>query len=742
MKKMRFLLIPLFCLMFIKGPLLKAFAQSEISEEVYLNQVFDEEEIIDIQGEVVLTVFRNSDKNYVKLYRNGFLVKTIEGSYQTHTWDNDYLWLATADSFYKINRQSFQAEIGANAFGKVNQLQLRESDLWLVGEKSNNAIIARLDYAFKELKTYYFGGDAFEEFTALFWFDDIPYVFGQKDAHSLNGPFAHVGSKGERKPFVARLNKSFQIEQTVYFNHESGDERLYDAYFSEKGLFFLVKTKSTFHYYRLDLDLTCLEHEVYSGLNSLIGMLSPSGFYVLLKETPEGIVWDVACRAVEDDQTIGTGSVVSGKIENGCLVVCLKESGKIVKKTIEEYHIKRHDPLYLSYWDEENLTKNTEVESYFEPLTVSVKEVDPYFEKTMPGEYEATFNINRLNGQTLELKQKITVLPYVNVIDQGIYGLPFTLAFFGKGYLNGERIHSGYIIETPGEYELVILDGYGRETTYRFYAVANYPRKNGHIPADYYVEKGEKVSVRVELENPAEIDRIIVNGSSHPFTQSGKTLFLELTPGEGGLSVFEITEAFSNQGQVIPVNQTIRVAVLRAVPEIIVKEETGDNLKLSFDIADSDNALAALEMVVYKDSQALSARLIFLENDTLSVSLPEKGIYRVEINALVERGDGIWQRKQLFSYKGDFSKPNVTFASLSFERTGRIIESAGLEVNAPAKAMTPQEITVLSQNITSRYQNKGSLLPLIVSLGFTGLIIVLFGVNYFKKKRAKNTQND
>ena len=48
--------------MFIKGPLLKAFAQSEISEEVYLNQVFDEEEIIDIQGEVVLTVFRNSDK--------------------------------------------------------------------------------------------------------------------------------------------------------------------------------------------------------------------------------------------------------------------------------------------------------------------------------------------------------------------------------------------------------------------------------------------------------------------------------------------------------------------------------------------------------------------------------------------------------------------------------------------------------------------------------------------------------
>ena len=47
------LLIP-FCLDVIKGPLLKAFAQSEISEEVYLNQVFDEEEIIDIQGEVVL----------------------------------------------------------------------------------------------------------------------------------------------------------------------------------------------------------------------------------------------------------------------------------------------------------------------------------------------------------------------------------------------------------------------------------------------------------------------------------------------------------------------------------------------------------------------------------------------------------------------------------------------------------------------------------------------------------------
>ena len=83
-------------------------------------------------------------------------------------------------------------------------------------------------------------------------------------------------------------------------------------------------------------------------------------------------------------------------------------------------------------------------------------------------------------------------------------------------------------------------------------------------------------------------------------------------------------------------------------------------------------------MVVYKDSQALSARLIFGKRYFIS-----KFAGKRDLPGGNQRpggtGDGIWQRKQLFSYKGDFSKPNVTFASLSFERTGRIIESAGLK---------------------------------------------------------------
>ena len=78
-----------------------------------------------------------------------------------------------------------------------------------------------------------------------------------------------------------------------------------------------------------------------------------------------------------------------------------------------------------------------------------------------------------------------------------------------------------------------------------------------------------------------EISQIIVNGSSHPFTQNDKTLMLELFPNEEGVTAFEITQAISNQGQVIPINKTLRTAVLRKAPEIIVKEEATDALKLT-----------------------------------------------------------------------------------------------------------------------------------------------------------------
>ena len=127
---------------------------------------------------------------------------------------------------------------------------------------------------------------------------------------------------------------------------------------------------------------------------------------------------------------------------------------------------------------------------------------------------------------------------------------------------------------------MVILDGYGFEETFLFYVVDNYPRKGGHILADYYVEKGKSVSVQVELAFFVEISQIIVNGSSHPFTQNDKTLMLELFPNEEGVTAFEITQAISNQGQVIPINKTLRTAVLRRAPEIIVKEEATDALNL------------------------------------------------------------------------------------------------------------------------------------------------------------------
>ena len=101
MKKYRLLLIPFICFLFLKLPLLNPWAYSEVTEEVFLDKVFTEEQIREIWGDYFLTLSTNQGKNLIKLYYNKSLVLTIEGIYQAHAWEKDYLWLATADYLYK-----------------------------------------------------------------------------------------------------------------------------------------------------------------------------------------------------------------------------------------------------------------------------------------------------------------------------------------------------------------------------------------------------------------------------------------------------------------------------------------------------------------------------------------------------------------------------------------------------------------------------------------------------------------
>ena len=217
---------------------------------------------------------------------------------------------------------------------------------------------------------------------------------------------------------------------------------LFRCLYNATGIYFLLQTKSAYHYYRLALDLTCTKHILWNDLGKNYGNIIPSWFFCFVKETTEGVFWDVANQMVEDDKTIAKGQLIDFGIEEGCLVAYLKNGEEIIKKTIEEYHINQNEPLFLSYLDEEDLTKNIDVESYFEPLTVKVKEVDPFFVKTLPGEYLATYVVNRLNKKTIELTQKGDCFkPYVNVINQGVYGIPFYFGFFWQGHLKW-RTHS------------------------------------------------------------------------------------------------------------------------------------------------------------------------------------------------------------------------------------------------------------------------------------------------------------
>lgn len=98
----------------------------------------------------------------------------------------------------------------------------------------------------------------------------------------------------------------------------------------------------------------------------------------------------------------------------------------------------------------------------------------------------------------------IVVEPQVNVENDGIYDVNFKLEFNGKAKLNSLEISPGYIIKTPGEYNLIIEGVNGQNEEIHF-VVKNLTNKDEvYRPSDIEVEmtkKAQTTNDAIEINN-------------------------------------------------------------------------------------------------------------------------------------------------------------------------------------------------------------------------------------------------
>ena len=105
----------------------------------------------------------------------------------------------------------------------------------------------------------------------------------------------------------------------------------------------------------------------------------------------------------------------------------------------------------------------------------------------------------------LVIKKKIIVDDGIIIEDNNIYNTNLCLKFNGTATLNNKVIESGYIIQTPGSYELVITGYQNQKHTYLFEVV--------ELSNNHNNNQKENIDFNITYEESKPLKEIIINNN-------------------------------------------------------------------------------------------------------------------------------------------------------------------------------------------------------------------------------------
>ena len=141
-----------------------------------------------------------------------------------------------------------------------------------------------------------------------------------------------------------------------------------------------------------------------------------------------------------------------------------------------------------------------------------------YFNEHEFGNYTLNYYYN-FEFFDLAIKKKLIVDDGIIIEDNNIYNTNLCLKFNGTATLNNKVIESGYIIQTPGSYELVITGYQNQKHTYLFEVVelSNNHNNNQKENIDFYItyEESKPLKEIIINNNPVENNIIQKDYSSN-----------------------------------------------------------------------------------------------------------------------------------------------------------------------------------------------------------------------------------
>ena len=522
---------------------------------------------------------------------------------------NNVLYFISNHNLYKYD---FNALTSVDIEGYLNDFTVNNEIIYLCGEYYDDAVIFEYSIDLNYLNDYALGGDGFESFYNIRFYNNKLYLIGEKDSTSFYSPFKNCGLPNTVKTFMITYTPNDGIIEEVYFNLSENTETLKDVIY-DKYIYLLLSSN----------EIICLDYNLNTipikknTLNVDKLILSIKKDLLLFTNTDNTLYLynNIFYQASSKIFKIG--------LKSGYLTIYLQDSKKIIEQTLFEYHVDKNEDLICSKYNYDlNTLNNLEVHSYFEELSKEILSTEPYLQKQLDGTYNVKYLITRQNNQKFELEGKLIIKHYVNVVDKGIYKVNKELSFFGKALLNNKEIYNGYIINKPGDYELVLEDINNVKRTYHFKVVNNYYLDDLTVTfdADYNLNQNETLDVIIDINNVdlQEIKEIIVNNQKYTsYDIIDNILYLHfIGKSYYSIDLYNIEKIILNNDQEIIINKILTIKTLNKLPSIILYQTSKlGTINLDYQIVDDSKTILYLKTELLENNQIQNTYYNYFNNE-------------------------------------------------------------------------------------------------------------------------------
>ena len=705
----------------------------EIKESIYINEC-NNCKIIDEDVYII------NNQSYFKKYN-----LTIDGVIISYVSVDDYIYMIYKNnSKYCLEKYSVINKSSSYVYykDKVNNIVIKNDLIYVIGNINNDASILIYDIELNLLSSYYYGGDGFEEYNNIYFKDESIYLIGLKDGISHGSVFLNSGNNNELKSFVVKLNKDYKIEKVLYINEFTKEEHIVNLYFANNKIYLLLQDyEYNYFQYVVDLNLKicekfnvssyCLGGFIYH-INSYNMEKEKIYLYTFNNKLYYGVFTNkfIYNSLIKIDIT----RVLFSHIKNGKLVVYYMKNNQVIKLEVSMYIEEENNEKIVQYKDDDYFSTNHfKVRSYFTKLEFEYDEENNIlFNKA--GVYEAKYKAVVSSDYIVFIKTKYKVLPFVNIVNEGIYNSGYKVEFSDDLYINGNKAYNGEVLNNEGVYQIVHRSN-DSIFNYTIYITSNY-YKDLNLNSKYAsveLAKNDKYIYNIKMNSEKIVKKIIVNNKEFDYLQDKNEIKLVFDDTSRiGVFSYNIQYIEFDDGTIYQINKPIIIKVIKNLPTINVFSE---NQKIIYDISDEDKTITDVLVRYYVGDEIVNIDKTYLKNFKVKYL---SNYSKVDVVMLYEDLRSITYERILFSLKGSSNK-DVELFDIKFTQDEFIKEIKFENINT--KKLNVDDAKIIELSVTNELKTKKNITFVYIIIFVTIILtLISFFIYITTKKTSKKSR--